>query len=141
MIRQRTYGIALGYEDINDHEELRNDPLLAAMCGHNDVEGKQRHRDQDKGKPLAGKSTLNRFELIPTGPKDQRYKKIYAQCEAIEDFFIHEYVRSLDKDTQRIVLDMDVTNDPVHGEQEGRFFHGYYDQYCYTPLYIFAGMN
>lgn len=139
LLRQRTYGLGLGYEDLNDHEELRADPLLAALCGHNDIEGNNRRLDRDKGKPLAGKSTLNRMELKSKGEKDERYKKIVAQPEAIEDYFIAEFVRSLSKHAARVVLDLDLTHDPLHGKQEGRFFHGYYDEYCYMPLYIFCG--
>jgi hypothetical protein len=130
MLRQRTYGLGLGYEDLNDHEELRSDPLLAALCGHNDIEGNQRRLERDKGKPLAGKSTLNRMELKAKSIGEERYKKIVARPEAMEDFFIAEFVRSLDKDTTRVVLDLDLTHDPLHGKQEGRFFHGYYDEYC-----------
>lgn len=139
MLRQRIYGIGLGYEDINDHEQLRSDPLLAAVCGHDDPEGKKRRFEQDYGKPLAGKSTLNRMELPAQNETDQPYKKIVAKPEAIEEFFIAEFVRSLDKKTQRIVLDLDLTENPLYGQQEGRFFHGYYDSYCYLPLYIFCG--
>ncbi len=139
MIRQRTYGLGLGYEDVNDHEELRSDPLLAALCGHDDIEGKNRRQDRDKGKPLAGKSTLNRMELKAQSLLEERYKKIVARPEMIEDYFIAEFVRSLGKEAARVVLDLDLTHDPLHGKQEGRFFHGYYDEYCYLPLYIFCG--
>lgn len=139
LLRQRVYGLALGYEDLNDHEDLRSDPLLASLCGQSDLEGKNRRLDRDKGKPLAGKSTLNRMELKPKTLQEERYKKIVARPELLEDYFISEFVRSLDKDATRVVLDMDLTHDPLHGKQEGRFFHGYYDEYCYLPLYIFCG--
>jgi hypothetical protein len=139
MLRQRVYAIGLGYEDLNDHDQLRGDPLLAAVCGHEDPGGTQRRYERDQGKPLAGKSTLNRLELKAQSETDQRYKKIVAKPEAIEDFFITEFVRSLDKKTRRVVLDLDLTEDPLYGQQEGRFFHGYYDSYCYLPLYIFCG--
>jgi hypothetical protein len=139
MLRQRVYAIGLGYEDLNDHDQLRGDPLLAAVCGHEDPEGTQRRNERDQGKPLAGKSTLNRLELKAQEKEDRRYKKIVAKPEAIEDYFIAEFVRSLDKKTGRIVLDLDLTEDPLYGQQEGRFFHGYYDSYCYLPLYIFCG--
>jgi hypothetical protein len=140
LLRQRIYGLALGYEDLNDHDTLARDPLLAAVCGKSDPLGKKRNRRSDKGKALAGKSTLNRLELTPeVAGTESRYKKISADHEAIEAYFIGEYVRSLARDTEAVTLDLDATNDPVHGEQEGRFFHGYYDEYCYLPLYIFAG--
>jgi len=140
LLRQRVYGLALGYEDLNDHERLKNDPLLAAMCGKNDPLGRQRLRAQDRGKALAGKSTLNRLELTPPeADASHRYKKIVANAAGLEAFFIREYVRSLKKSTRRIVLDLDATDDPLHGQQEGRFFHGYYGHYCYLPLYVFAG--
>jgi len=113
---------------------------LAAMCGKNDPLGRQRLRAQDRGKALAGKSTLNRLELTPPeADASHRYKKIVANAAGLEAFFIREYVRSLKKSTRRIVLDLDATDDPLHGQQEGRFFHGYYGHYCYLPLYVFAG--
>ena len=140
LLRQRIYGQALGYEDLNDHDQLRTDPVLATVCGKADPLGQDRERAQDRGKALAGKSTLNRLELTPPeATAASRYKKIVADPQAIEDFFIDEWVRSLDKGVSEVVLDLDRTNDPLYGQQEGRFFHGYYDEYCYTPLYIFAG--
>jgi hypothetical protein len=140
LLRQRIYGLALGYEDLNDHDQLRADPLLAAVCGKEDPSGRQRHREQDQGKALAGKSTLNRLELTPArAGRAARYKKIEADAAAMEDYFIQEFVRSLPRHTRQVVLDLDRTNDPLHGNQEGRFFHGYYREYCYTPFYIFCG--
>jgi len=140
LLRQRVYGLALGYEDLNDHDHLRSDPLLAAACGKEDPLGLKREREEDRGKAMAGKSTLNRLELTTAEANaSTRYKKIVAQPESIEDYFIQEYVRSLPKGTKEVILDLDRTDDPVHGDQEGRFFHGYYDEFCYTPFYIFAG--
>lgn len=140
LLRQRVYGLALGYEDLNDHDRLCVDPLLASLCGKQDPLGQNRHRAQDKGKALSGKSTLNRLELTPAdADASARYKKIAGDAEAIEDFFIHEYVRSLAKGTTSVTLDLDATDDPLHGDQEGKFFHGYYGGYCYLPLYIFDG--
>ena len=140
LLRQRIYGLVLGYEDLNDHEQLKSDPLLATLCGKNDPLGRERLRDQDRGNALAGKSTLNRLELTPTNATaNHRYKKIVGDEASLEGFFINEYVRSLSKRTKRIVLDLDATDDPLHGSQEGRFFHGYYRHYCYLPLYIFDG--
>jgi len=140
LLRQRVYGVALGYEDLNDHDQLCTDPLLASVCGKKDPLGQDRVRQRDRGKALSGKSTLNRLELTPADADAQaRYKKIVANEAAIEDYFIDEYVRHLPQDTQRVVLDLDATDDPIHGQQEGRFFHGYYGDYCYLPLYIFDG--
>lgn len=140
LLRQRVYGIALGYEDLNDHDRLCVDPLLASLCGKKDPLGRNRHRAGDQGKALSGKSTLNRLELTPAdADASARYKKIAGDAEAIEDFFIQEYVRSLAKGTTGVTLDLDATDDPLHGDQEGKFFHGYYGGYCYLPLYIFDG--
>lgn len=140
LLCQRVYGLALGYEDINDHDRLCVDPLLASLCGKKDPLGQDRHRKKDLGKALSGKSTLNRLELTPAdADASARYKKIVADPEAIEDFFIAEYVRSLAGETREVTLDLDATDDPLHGHQEGRFFHAYYGGYCYLPLYIFDG--
>jgi Transposase DDE domain group 1 len=138
MLRQRVLGLALGYEDLNDHERLRHDPLLAAACGREDVLGKERRATQDKGKALAGKSTLNRLELGAQGT-DARYKKIQAHPEKIEALLLERGVAAIPRQSRLIVLDFDATDDPVHGEQEGRFYHGYYRHYCYLPLYCFCG--
>ena len=138
MLRQRILGLALGYEDINDHDLLRLDPLLAAMCGRADVLGAERHLEQDKGKPLAGKSTLNRLEL---GAQEinARTKKIQAHPMKIEALLLARGVAAIPRQSKVIVLDFDATDDPLHGQQEGRFFHGYYGGYCYLPLYCFCG--
>ena len=129
MLAQRIYALALGYEDLNDHEQLRQDPLLAVLAGKKDL-----------GEPLAGKSTLNRLELTPAGsPAAERYHKITYSAEAIDtllvDLFLEAHVRA----PRQIVLDLDATDTPLHGRQEARFFHGYYGHYCYLPLYIFCG--
>jgi hypothetical protein len=139
LVGQRVYGLALGYEDLNDHDELRNDPLLAVLVGKKDPEGQDRIRPQDKGKALAGKSTLNRLELTPEKPEGQRYKKIVMNPEAIDRLFVDVFLKAHEQAPQQIVLDVDATDDPLHGNQEGRFFHGYYNNYCYLPLYIFCG--
>jgi hypothetical protein len=130
----------LGYEDLNDHDRLRFDPLLAVLVGKTDPEGEQRTRPQDRGKALAGKSTLNRLELTPVrGNAASRYKKIPANLSAIEDFLVESFVQQHLLPPARLVLDLDATDSPLHGHQLGRFFHGYYDEYCYLPLYIFCG--
>ncbi len=140
LIAQRIYALALGYEDLNDHDELRNDPLLAVLVGKKDPTGKDRIHKRDKGKALAGKSTLNRLELTPVrANKRSRYKKVAADHHAIDDFFTNVFLQSHDRPPSTIVLDLDATDDPVHGHQLGRFFHGYYKNYCFLPLYIFCG--
>ena len=140
LIKQRVMGLALGYEDLNDHDELRRDPLLALLCDHTDVTGSRRKRDRDRGCALAGKSTLNRLELTPPVVKPgSRYKKIVAKPEAMDDLLVDFFIESYERAPTQIVVDVDATDDPVHGHQEGRFFHGYYRHYCYLPLYIFVG--
>lgn len=135
LLSQRIFGIALGYEDLNDHEDLRHDPLLAVAVGKNDP-------SPPDGYALAGKSTLNRLELTPVGAnEDSRYKKIVARHRNIEDFFVNAFLQVHTKPPKRIVLDLDATDDPLHGHQSGRFFHGYYKSYCYLPLYIFCGSH
>jgi hypothetical protein len=140
LLRQRVMGIALGYEDLNDHDELRHDPLLAAAVGVADVRGQHRVRERDRGCALAGKSTLNRLELTPEDASAaSRYKKIVADPAALDRLFVRLFLGSYRRAPKRIVLDVDATDDPLHGQQEGRFFHGYYGHYCYLPLYIFCG--
>ena len=140
LVSQRVYGLTLGYEDLNDHDELRHDPLLAALVGKQDLTGQDRRTAQDRGKPLAGKSTLNRLELTPPdATRKTPYKKIVAHEEKIEALFVDLFLQAHDEAPDRIVLDLDATDDPLHGHQEGRFFHGYYKAYCYLPLYIFCG--
>jgi hypothetical protein len=140
LLRQRIFGIALGYEDVNDHDTLRNDPLLATMVEVDDPTGQSRLRERDKGKALASKSTLNRLELAdPAKVEKDRYKKITYDQEKIDRYFIDQFVTTQTQIPDEIILDLDATDDPLHGNQEGRFFHGYYMHYCYLPLYIFCG--
>jgi hypothetical protein len=140
LVAQRVYALALGYEDLNDHETLRRDPLLAALAGRHDPSGEDRARPGDRGCPLAGKSTLNRLELTPEdATAESRYQKIVYQAAGIEDFFIDLFLDAHREAPEEIILDLDATDDPLHGEQEGRFFHGYYGCYCYLPLYVFCG--
>jgi Transposase DDE domain group 1 len=126
MLSQRIYGLALGYEDLNDHEQLRTDPLFGILAGRDEFD-----------KPLAGKSTLNRMEL-GTGI-NSRYKKITFWKDAIDELLVNVFIESYLEPPKQIVLDVDTTDLPLHGKQEGRFFHGYYDNYCYLPLYVFCG--
>jgi hypothetical protein len=132
LVGQRVFGIALGYEDFNDHDQLRHDPVLATMLG------KLSARRRDCA-PLAGKSTLNRLELSRT--EASRYHKISHDPAAIERSFVDMFLDAHAKAPKQIILDLDATDDPIHGHQEGRFFHGYYDSYCYLPLYIFCGRH
>lgn len=132
--------MALGYEDLNDHDELRHDPMLAAVAGKSDPTGSDRIRKRDKGKALAGKSTLNRLELTPRdASSESRYKKIVVDFEAVERLLVKVFLASHAEPPKKIILDLDATDDPLYGNQEGRFFHGYYQNYCYLPLYIFCG--
>lgn len=127
MIRQRVYALALGYDDLNDHEQLRQDPLLGLMAG----------KEQPGTEALAGKSTLNRMELgtgIPT-----RYKKITFWRESVDELLVNVFLEAHAAAPPRIVLDIDTTDMALHGNQEGKFYHGYYKHYCYLPLYIFCG--
>jgi hypothetical protein len=128
LIRQRVMGLALGYEDLNDHDQLRHDPLIATLVDNG-----------DPAQALAGKSTLNRLELTPEGSGEDRYKRIVYDAAAIDRFFVKAFIQAHTAAPKRIVLDLDTTDDAIHGGQEGRFFHGYYGSYCYLPLYIFCG--
>jgi Transposase DDE domain group 1 len=140
LIAQRVYALALGYEDLNDHDDLRRDPLLATVVGKADPTGKARRRQRDRGKALAGKSTLNRLELSLAGADaDSRYKKIPCRTHDVERLLVTLFLQAHSRPPERIVLDLDATDDPIHGHQLGRFFHGYYRGYCYLPLYIFCG--
>lgn len=132
LVLQRVVGIALGYEDLNDHDELRHDPVLAVLAG------KLAAKRSDCA-PLAGKSTLNRLEL--SRPDPTRYHKVSHNAAAIETLFVDVFLEAHRRPPAQIILDLDATDDPLHGNQEGRFFHGYYDCHCYLPLYIFCGRH
>jgi hypothetical protein len=132
MVAQRVFGIALGYEDLIDHDHLRHDPVLATLAG------KLKAKRQNCA-PLAGKSTLNRLEHAPLLPS--RYHKIGHDPVAIEGLFVDLFLEAHQTPPKEIVLDLDATDDALHGHQEGRFFHGYYDCYCYLPLYVFCGRH
>jgi hypothetical protein len=132
LVGQRVYGLALGYEDLNDHDELRHDPVMAVLAG------KLSARRKDCA-PVAGKSTLNRLEL--SRPEATRYHKISHDPAAIEGLFVDLFLEAHQEAPKQITLDLDATDDPLHGEQEGRFFHGYYGGYCYLPLYVFCGRH
>jgi hypothetical protein len=148
LIMQRLFGLALGYEDLNDHDELRRDPMLAVALGKDDVKGEQRRRAQDRGKALAGKSTLNRLELTAPdyegSPRQKNSdkpetKKIVVDPESIDTLLVDLFLEAHAQAPERIVLDLDATDDILYGHQEGRFYHGYYHDYCYLPLYVFCG--
>lgn len=139
LVRQRVLALALSYEDLNDHDELRTDPLLATVVGKTDPTGQDRRQQQDRGKPLAGKSTLNRLEWGMV--TQDRYRKITVDTQAVDRFFVQAFLSAYEQAPEQIILDLDATDDPLHGQQEGRFFHGYYGGYCYLPLYIFCGTH
>jgi hypothetical protein len=129
LVRQRVYGLALGYEDLNDHDALRHDPLFAVLA-----------EQEELSAPLAGKSTLNRLELSgATIAAAERYKRIAVEHAAVDRLLVELFIQAHPAPPAEIILDLDATDDPVHGAQEGRFFHGFYGHYCYLPLYIFAG--
>jgi hypothetical protein len=132
LVGQRVFGIALGYEDLNDHDELRHDPLMAVLAS-------KLTPKREECAPVAGKSTLNRLELSKLEPT--RYHKISHNPAAIGRLLIDVFLESHPRPPREIVLDLDATDDPLHGMQEGRFFHGYYDCYCYLPLYVFCGRH
>ena len=132
LIGQRVFGIALGYEDLNDHDELRHDPLMAVLA-------RKLQAWRSDCAPAAGKSTLNRLELSRDTPT--KYCKIAHEPAAIEALFVDLFLEAHAKPPREIILDLDATDDPLHGHQEGRFFHGYYDCYCYLPLYVFCGRH
>ena len=132
LLMQRVVGIALGYEDLNDHDQLRHDPVMAVLAG-------KLAASRADCAPVAGKSTLNRLELSKTEPT--RYHKIAADTGAIEALFVDLFLDAHARAPAQITLDLDATDDPLHGHQEGRFFHGYYDCYCYLPLYVFCGRH
>jgi len=132
LVGQRVFAIALGYEDLNDHDELRHDAMMAILAG------KLAAKREDYA-PVAGKSTLNRLELSKLDPT--RYHKISHNPVAIRSLFVDLFLESRERAPREIILDLDATDDPLHGEQEGRFFHGYYDCYCYLPLYVFCGRD
>ena len=132
LVGQRVFGMALGYEDLIDHDQLRHDPVMAVLGG------KLAAKRADCA-PLAGKSTLNRLEL--SRPEPTRYHKISYDAAAIEGLFVALFLDAHSAPPPQITLDLDATDDPLHGHQEERFFHGYYDNYCYLPLYVFCGRH
>jgi Transposase DDE domain group 1 len=133
LVAQRLHGIALGYEDLNDHDDLRHDPVLGLLSGKIETR-------RSGCAVLAGKSTLNRLEHAPRAEED-RYRKLSVDEEAMKKLFVRVFLKAHARPPKRIVLDLDATDDPIHGNQEGRFFHGYYKCYCYLPLYIFCGRH
>jgi hypothetical protein len=137
LVGQRVVGIALGYEDLNDHDELRHDPVMAVLAGKLKARRK-------RCAPVAGKSTLSRLEHAPeegVAFAPPRYHKISHDARAIEELFVTLFLEAHQRPPKRIILDLDATDSPLHGHQEGRFFHGYYDCYCYLPLYVFCGRH
>jgi Transposase DDE domain group 1 len=138
LVSQRIHGLVLGYEDLNDHDHLRRDPIHGLIAGKSDPLGQDRNLERDKGKALAAHSTLNRLELSAEAI-DARYHKIQGQPDEIEQLLIKRGVKAIPRKSAEIVLDFDATDDPLHGSQQGAYFHGYYRHYCYLPLYCFCG--
>lgn len=148
LIAQRVFGLALGYEDLNDHDALRRDPMLAVALSKDDLKGEHRRRAQDRGKALAGKSTLNRLELTAPdydgSPRQKNSdkpetKKIVVDPESIDALLVDLFLEAHPQAPEQVILDLDATDDTLYGNQEGRFYHGYYHDYCYLPLYVFCG--
>jgi Transposase DDE domain group 1 len=140
LVRQRVFGLVLGYDGLSEHDTLRKDALLATAVGKADVTGASRTRASDRGKALAGKSTLNRLERAPReSAQGGRYRRIEVDAEAIDRFFVEAFLATKPEGPEQIILDLDATDIELHGNQEGRFFHAYYGCYCYLPLYIFCG--
>ena len=148
LIAQRVFGLALGYEDLNDHDALRRDPMLAVALSKDDLKGEHRRRAQDRGKALAGKSTLNRLELTAPdydgSPRQKNSdkpetKKIVVDPESIDALLVDLFLEAHPQAPEQIILDLDATDNTLYGNQEGRFYHGYYHDYCYLPLYVFCG--
>jgi hypothetical protein len=141
LLRQRIMAIAAGYEDLIDHDRLRHDPMMALVSGKCDVTGGTRRRESDRGKACAGKSTLNRLELSPDLAVTQadRYHKITWESEVLDALLVRVFIESHSAAPEELVVDLDTTDDPLHGQQEGRFFHGHYDNWCYLPFYIVCG--
>src|SRR5271163_3760934 len=132
LVGQRVFGIALGYEDLNDHDDLRHDPVMSGLAGKLEAW-------RPDCAPVAGKSTLNRLELSRDTPT--KYRKIAHDPAAIEGLLVDLFLEAHEKAPKQITLDLDATDDPLHGDQEGRFFNAYYDCYCYLPLYVFCGRH
>ena len=140
LVAQRVFGLVLGYEDLNDHEQLCRDPLFAAVVGKTDPEGQQRARDNDRGKGLASPSTLGRIERTPeTAGTQSRYEKVLCDFGAVGKLFVDLFIESFDIAPSVVVVDLDPSDVALHGDQEQRFYHGYYRQHCYLPMYVFCG--
>ena len=134
LVGQRIFGLVLGYEDLNDHDELRKDPTLGVLAG------KLHPVLRSDCEALAGKSTLNRLEHTPKR-HGTKYHKIDCDGARVDALLVELFLEAHGRAPREIVLDLDNTDIPLHGEQEGRFFHGYYDEFCYLPLYVFCGRH
>lgn len=140
LLAQRVYGLALGYEDLNDHEQLSRDPLLATAAGKDDPTGEHRRREQDRGQGLASPSTLGRIDrTLADASSASRYAKIVCDFDALGDEFVKVFIESFEHPPERLFLDVDPTDIELHGGQEQRFYHGYYGHHCYLPMYLFCG--
>ena len=140
LLRQRIFGLVLGYEDLNDHDALRRDFALAAACGKEEPDGSGRRQESDQGEPLANAATLNRLEqgVVQAAP-DERYHKIECDLQKLRWKLVDLWISLRDQPPESVIIDLDATDVPLHGDQEQKFYHGYYGHYCYLPLYVFAG--
>lgn len=142
LLAQRIYGLALGYEDLNDHELLSRDPLLATLVGKVDVDGRNRIHHAAANQPLASPSTLGRLERTKkTANEKSRYEKIVCDFDAIGRLFIEFFIESFDAPPDTVVVDLDPSDIPLHGNQEQHYYHGYYRHHCYLPLYAYCGAH
>ena len=137
LLAQRIFGLALGYEDLNDHDQLRRDPLLATACDKQDPLGRDRFNPRHRGLALAGPATLNRLEL--SNNRTTRGLKLPHDPVKIQACLLNQGVRCLPKYARELVIDLDAMGHLVHGGQEGRHYSAYYGDYCYLPLYAFVG--
>ena len=140
LLRQRIFGLILGYEDLNDHDDLRRDFAVATACGKDEPDGGDRRQADDEGEPLAAAATLHRLEMgVERADPEDRYHKISCDLARLQYTLVDLWLQLRSRPPGRVVIDLDATDVPLHGDQEEKFFHGYYGHYCYLPLYVFAG--
>lgn len=142
LLAQRVLGLALGYEDLNDHDTLSRDPLMATLVGKTDPKGQNRRQERDRGQPLASASTLGRVERTKKDANEEtRYAKVVCDFDALGAVFTDIFIENAGETPTTVTLDLDPSDIPLHGTQEQRFYHGYYGHYCYLPMYLFCGQH